>query len=542
MEGAILVTSKGFSTLTLRGYDERTEDAIVGNNLLTAAVKKLDREIADLFFAYKGSHRFEAEMTIPTDETMNGWLRRVKTYADRVEQEDMHPFWRDHFSEVLTSLATQIEIDLDRPYKFINRLTSFIDYLSSADQRSLEERASLIMKKASYAPELLRIVLSRLGRKSAPTRREAADSSRVLTSGAQQAAQFWSGHGYDQVAQALEKVAQAAHSFSQQLPEQATGEVEPSLSYRRILENGYGLSLDWVHSWYQSALAREGEAMSHLAGMIDPKRSAPQILAEDLGAYLTPREMFQAMHEYVRQAQAASRRYVDLPEGERCTVEPMPELGKQTSPWGAYYGGDVLAQDLKGRVVLNDDNYEQVTRGWLEMMAIHECYPGHHTHRVKTAASRLPWTFKCDYLASAVITEGIAHRSETLLKDIFPEAAYPLFVQYRRVHTTARIKVDVELFINQKPLDNVYDIYCQEMGLDEKTARAQARAHLLLPGAHVTYYSGMQKLQELQCQLGWNDRRFTEAIFGHGFISAQTLNGLLQLDEAEREDIKAFTD
>ena len=517
-----------------------TGDVMMDDRLVTRAVQQLDRDIAELFFAYEGSQQFEGELTIPTDDTMKTWLNRVQTYQNRVEKESMHSFWRDHFGEVLTSLTTQVELDLDRPYKFINRLTSAIDHLSSADQRSPRERSALIGKKARYARELLDTVLSRLTRKNQATRLEAADSARVLKSGAQHAAGYWSKKGFEETAATLEQIGKMADDFSLRLTELETQELEPTLSYRRILENGYGLSFDWVLSWYRSALSGEGEAMRHLASIIDPKRSAPQILQEDLGAYPNPREMFGAMEEYVGQAQTQAQRYVKLPSGEGCTVEAMPELVKQTSPWGAYYGGDVLGGDLKGRVVLNDDNYQHVTRGWLEMMAVHECYPGHHTHRIKTAASKLPLTFKCDYLASAVITEGIAHRSETLLKDIFPEAAYPLFVQYRRVHTTARIKVDVDFFINNKPLDEVHKIYCEEMGLDEKTARAQARAHLLIPGAHVTYYSGMQKLQELQCQLGWNDQRFTEAIFGHGFISANTLSALLRLTEEERAQIRSF--
>ena len=510
-------------------------------NLVNGAATALDREIADLFFAYRGAHRFEETLTIPSPQTVEDWFARIKTYRNRVEKENLHPFWQRHFAEVLNSLATQIEIDLDRPYKYINRLVSAIDHLSTGDKRSPKERSSLIIKKVSYADELLRAVLLHLARKDRATRAEAADSLRVLKHGAEHGATYWSAQGFDQTAKVLGDVAGKVDEWSTQLFALKSGEVDPPLSYRRILENGYGLSLDWVLSWYQSALAREGEAMCLLASLIDPDRDAAHILREDLGAYPTAQQMFEAMHGYVEQARQAARPFVALPEGEECSVEPMPELVKQTSPWGAYYGGNVLARDLQGRVVLNDDNFKQVTRGWLEMMAVHECYPGHHTHRVKTAASHLPMTFKCDYLASAVITEGIAHRSETLLKDIFPEAAYPLFVQYRRVHTTARIKVDVDLFINQKPLEQVYSIYCREMGLDEKTARAQARAHLLLPGAHVTYYSGMQKLQELQCQLGWDDRHFTEAIFSHGFISAGTLGALLQLDEEERAQLKSFT-
>ena len=112
---------------------------------------------------------------------------------------------------------------------------------------------------------------------------------------------------------------------------------------------------------------------------------------------------------------------VDLPEGERVTVEPVSD-----EPWWAfnYYLGD-----LHSRVVLNTD----VPTTGLDLLhlASHEIYPGHHAdHSLKEQLlardqGLLEETIAPVPTPQAVISEGIAEAGgEVVLDDASREEAH----------------------------------------------------------------------------------------------------------------------
>ncbi len=80
-------------------------------------------------------------------------------------------------------------------------------------------------------------------------------------------------------------------------------------------------------------------------------------------------------------------------------------------------------------------------------MAIHEVYPGHHAQNVKTAVGDLPVSAKVAGFngRATPLVEGIAHRSEELLSDLYGDALFPLFVRFRRLHTALRVQADLLL-------------------------------------------------------------------------------------------------
>lgn len=183
-----------------------------------------------------------------------------------------------------------------------------------------------------------------------------------------------------------------------------------------------------------------------------------------------------------------------------------------------------------GEVFLNDTNYRAVTDGWLKMMAIHECYPGHHVQFVRTTMDTLPETVKIgsQYIP---ILEGTAHRSEKLMEHIFPDPFFPLFVRLRRHHTAVRIKADLWLHYFGRPAEDAVGLYMQELGFDRESARGQVRYQERNPGYMTCYYYGMKKIQDLQERFRYGDKEFTEILFSVGRLSLAGLEKFLELSD-----------
>ena len=168
------------------------------------------------------------------------------------------------------------------------------------------------------------------------------------------------------------------------------------------------------------------------------------------------------------------------------------------------------------------------------MNSVHECYPGHHVQWVRSVLDPLPETVKVG--ARGVPTlEGSAHRSERLMEFIYPDDPfYPLFVAYRRHHTSVRIKADLWLRYFGRPFDDVVDLYVQELGFERKVASGQVLAQNLMKGYFTCYYYGMKRLTDLERQLGYNQKDFTELIFSLPRVSLKTMEEFLKLSEPDK--------
>jgi uncharacterized protein (DUF885 family) len=312
------------------------------------------------------------------------------------------------------------------------------------------------------------------------------------------------------------------------------------LSYRETLGRVYGIELDELLQWHRDEVERCRERFHATAAAFDASRDASSILETDLGAYGSPDAMFEAMTTFVGRARDRARDYITLPGGETCYIWRVPEYLRDSYPWGGYFSFcSPLLGEPRGAVFLNAHNYRTVTKGWVLLNAIHECYPGHHAHFVKTAVADMPLSFKVAGLISkaAPLTEGIAVRTETLMQDALGEPMFPLFVAYRQLHTSLRIWVDLLLHHFNGSPDAAIDLYVEHMGLSRPVALAQVYSQQLTPGYFTTYYYGLRALRTIQAECGWDDRAFTELIFSCGKVSLGMLRRLLALTAGEREGL-----
>ena len=184
---------------------------------------------------------------------------------------------------------------------------------------------------------------------------------------------------------------------------------------------------------------------------------------------------------------------------------------------------------------LNIYNYKNVTDGWIKINALHEAYPGHHVQYVRSLTDPMPETVKIG-AKSVAIMEGMCLRTERAFEFIYGEDPfYPLFVAYRRHHTSVRIKVDLMLFYYGKTVEEAVQTYMEELGFDRTSARGQVLSQEITPGYFTCYYYGMKKICDWEKQYGYSKKDYTELLFSVGNISLDNFERILKMDPRERE-------
>jgi hypothetical protein len=219
--------------------------------------------------------------------------------------------------------------------------------------------------------------------------------------------------------------------YSQQFARSARGirhrrrQILRDISYSRLLSKRYGLSLAWILTWYEDELASAKKRVKQLAASLEPGKRPIVVLREYIHTpYDKPEDMFAAMEGFLKIAKEQARNFLDFPEEESCRVVGLKEMEKDVYPMGHSGGPDPIKGGLTHTVALNQYNFTAFTKGWLMMMAIHETYYGHNIQWMKIAIADLPKTFKIEGGKEVPLVEGLAHRGEELLQQIYRDEAF----------------------------------------------------------------------------------------------------------------------
>lgn len=527
------------------------------------ALRAMDSKIAELFVRYDGVRECEGHPFVPSEANVEALLAEVSALrrdVEQLERDHMGPAAAvlvEHFKEWLDQLEARLLDDRTFPNRYIASIVRRVNSLVSLDPREPAERARLLREILTRAPEVLEAV--RLLALRAPAERRlmlfrvvermpefvtkvSSALGEALAGAPADALEAVERGLRDFVARAEDMVAAVRSSA-----EPAEADRIPGLDYPTTLRRIYGVELEELLSWYRDEVEACRERLWAVAREIDPGRDPFRILEEDLGPYGSPDELLRSLRQLVDRAREATLQYITLPAGERCDVWPVPDYLRDAYPWGGYFAGSSpLEGRLSGAVFINVHNYKTVTRGWAILNAIHECYPGHHAHFVKTAAGDMPLTFK---VASGMISraaphsEGLCVRSETLLQDAFDEPVFRLFVAYRRLHTATRVWADLLLHHFGDGAEAAIELYQRYLQFDRNSAQGQVYSQQLHPGYFTVYYYGLKKMLDLEAELGWPAPEFTEAVFSVGKVSMNTVRRLLHLPEEERRRITSrFSD
>ena len=311
--------------------------------------------------------------------------------------------------------------------------------------------------------------------------------------------------------------------------------------YRTALKVNIGVNLDELLQWYESEVEKTRKECFDIARKLDIPENNPQSMAEIndiLLKYAGPAdsadEMYERANGYIKRTRAIAHEYVWLPEDEQCVISKVPIQLKVAYPWGGYEGGYRFKSPIVGRMFLNNYNYKAITDGWMKINTLHEAYPGHHVQHVRSITDPIPETMKIG-AKNVPLHEGTCLRTERVFEFVFAEDPfYPLFVAYRRHHTSVRIKVDLWLRYFGKTIGDAVDLYQQELGFDRQTARFQVQAHENDEGYFTSYYYGMKKLCQWEKDYGFDSKTFTAALFEVGGVSLENFKLYLDMTDDEK--------
>lgn len=509
---------------------------------------QINQAARSLATRYDSSTEHELSLFVPTTEALQVLAAEAAEVVRRLRS--VHPGERTielvfahQLRDTLEVFEARLEDDASFPQRYVAKVSGRLSGLVGMDERPAAERAEVLLGTLSQAPALLEAAQGLASQVALERRQlflEALSSlSGQLAKLPAQVAGAMDAVTAERVAPLAHGLAGTIHELGARLkaqPEPAERDATPPLAYEATLSRLYGIQLAELLDWHRQEVElchREFLAFAH---QLDPDRNPFAILVEDSPAYPAADDMYPAIQGFLDIARAKTLEYMELPKGEVCRVKQVPEHLRHSYPWGGYWGGNALRGDLYGAVFLNRYNYREITRAWIQMNAVHESYPGHHVQAVRTAAADMPDCFKLGGLTSrgAPLAEGIAHRSESLCRGIFGEPVYELFVLYRRLHTAVRIWADLELFHLGGGVEAAVSLYRKYLGFADQVARGQVLAQRLTPGYFTIYYYGMRYLERLQAESGWEDKSFTDLIFGCGRVSLAMLRQLMALEETDR--------
>jgi len=531
---------------------------------LVQLYRDFDERCATCLDQIKSTRRYEKQLYVPSEETRKKAERALQDLlaeASELEAPDVvFEILKNHFDEFIREQMSHLRRMFAGPSSFISGISNTIDYYSRKDSRSSSERAEILLSRLNNIDAVWSGVRKLLPSTAIDEVSQMADVCDTLSTVAKKMVprvpELYSGMSeklIQEVQSELERVSERAKGWEQEVKEfvesrksgpghkEVVSERDPIEEYRYLLLNQFGVDLDQILSWHEEEIEKTRSEMFEIANRInvpglpkvDSVEDVVDILNKFEGPCDEPDEMFVRMRDYLDRAQKATREFVKLPE-ESVVVVPTPDTLVKHYPWGGYGGGCPRRRPLQGETFLNVENYKAVTDGWIRMNSVHECYPGHHVQWVRSVLDPLPETVKVG--ARGVPTlEGSAHRSERLMEFIYPDDPfYPLFVAYRRHHTSVRIKADLWLRYFGRPFDDVVDLYVQELGFERKVASGQVLAQNLMKGYFTCYYYGMKRLTDLERQLGYNQKDFTELIFSLPRVSLKTMEEFLKLSEPDK--------
>ena len=536
------------------------------NEELTQMYRSLDQDLTHLYDQLNSRRDFEEILFLPTDENVAQARADWQTLKDRAEALDapdpVYALLKNHFQDFLDSLQFTIDGAEASPAGAMLNYVSWLQEIIRCDRRPDSVRRDLLQHRLEAFGEYQDIYSELIQTRNADSLNALSRSLLRTKADVEREISYLKSYFPDMADDELAPLNQAMSDFCTQLTAMA-GDIGnaseeaqadalkddlsirvalPKEAYRNLLKKRLGVSLDELLSWYQEEVVKTRAEVFRIAADLNIEETAPttmkevsDILFRYAGPCSSAEEMFDRANYYLKRTRAVAHEYVRLPEDEACVCVPLPEFFKDGYPWGGYEGGDFSIRPFRGQMFLNQYNYNNITDGWIKLNAMHESYPGHHVQYVRSAIDATPDTVKLG-AKNVPILEGTCLRTERAFQFIFAEDPFfPLFVAFRRHHTSVRILVDLQLFYFGATLEEAIQIYEKELGFDRVTARTQVRAHQSSPGYFTCYYYGMKKLCDWEKEYGYTKWDYTELLFSAGQISMESLGMLVRMTKEEQE-------
>lgn len=226
---------------------------------------------------------------------------------------------------------------------------------------------------------------------------------------------------------------------------------------------------------------------------------------------------------------------VYLPPNQELIFVPTPPELRETYAWGGY-GGTTLRDNVNvGRFFVTDvvpgmtpDAVSQKLRvqnnGWIEVIALHEGYPGHHLQQ--SYALRNPRKLRHE-MDNTYAAEGWALYAEHWMarRGLFRDSKDGRLAQLQmRLWRTARVIIDPSIHTGAMTYDQAVDFFVNEVGLERSAAEAEVNRFTTWPTQAPSYIVGWLEIErmesELQRELGqkFDEKQFIQRVLDQGAL------------------------
>ena len=501
-------------------------------------IRQLDLDLAMLMDQLHSQKSYEDILMIPDQAHQALFLQQLESLKQRIDliedsDEVMH-FFIHHFHDVIDNIQWDQSRFFSHPEVLFQQVLHTAQRLVKTDSRRPKLRKQHLDAQWNSLADCLNTLEG--------AQHCTALCTQLLKQGENLAKEQWITES------TYRKVKEALHPWIRDTVQpQTVRSLQDRLNtdpkeYEQMLKMKMGIDLQEMRGWVREQNDLTRKRVYDLANQLSdtPITSmiqVRQLLDEKAGACSSAEEMFERGHSYLERVRKISKEILWSPIDEICDLTAVPEELKDSFPWGGYMDGCPYERPLHGRMFLNETNYTAVTDGWIKINTVHEAYFGHHIQFLRINSDPLPETM-CRNIKADALVEGTAHRSEHVYESIFPEDPYyPLFTAYRRHHTSVRVLADLWLRYENRTIKEVVDLYCRELGFDEKTARGQVLAQEQMFGYFTCYCYGLRKIEQFEKELNLKADEMTRLLFDCGQISIDSLELFLRCSEDSRWSI-----
>lgn len=540
----------------------------IDRNKSAYSLRLLDKELSLFSDKIRSMRQHETVLFVPNVENFELSRRELDVLKNKVNSitanDKVTELIQSHFRDFLDGQSLFLNNLYERPAEHVNLFLDTFRNIARYDSRPDTEKCKILIERFRQAGRIWNGMLPWLNNVSEMYLKELIDYCnlfiRVMMEESKRIQAYFPGLNERQQHEVIDIIQKLSGkmgdwieqagliALSKESSRQLKGGESDILKfdepYYRLLLNNYGIGLDELLSWHEDEVENTRNEIFEIAGKLkitDPMsknmRDVNNILFKYAGPSDSPKEMYEKAAKYMNRARLVCHEYLTMPDDETCIIGDTPEQYKFSWPWGGYGDGCPKRRPLTGEYFLNSSNYKAVTDGWSKMMSLHEVYPGHHAQFVRRTLDTIPETMKIGAKGIPLL-EGTAHRSERAFEFVFEEDQfYPLFVAYRRHHTSVRIKADLWLRFYGRPIQDVVQLYVDELDFDRKSARGQVKQQEEMQGYFTNYYYGMKKLEDWEIQYGYDKKGFTEILFSLGMVSLSNVERFLKLNDTEKKSL-----
>ncbi|MFT5370621.1 MAG: hypothetical protein ACI9H8_002328 [Lysobacterales bacterium] len=218
---------------------------------------------------------------------------------------------------------------------------------------------------------------------------------------------------------------------------------------------------------------------------------------------------------YQQQMDAAGRfvrdqQIVSLPDGESVITLDTPPAMRRSSPFGTFQSVSPFDEGLEGRLILTPIEdwmtpEQQTARlrshhtAWIPIIAVHEAYPGHHVHALKTRKN--PRILR-KIAREPIFSEGWGLFTEELMFELgFLKGDDVRLTQLRnRLWRAARVILDSSLHTGKMTFEEAVDFLVEKVRFERYAAELEVGMYIRRPTYVLGYLIGMQELMAIRAE------------------------------------------